>query len=515
METPLIYAIAAAPLGYLGAALIAHSTGIHGAVAASRAAAWTAVAAVVVAIVRLVGFGADSTAVLGVSGWGLQLRVDALSVTLLAVVCGVGAVVLRFSRRYLDGDPAHATFIRDLCLTLAGVSTFVLAGNLGQLLVAWVATSVALHRLLMFFPRRPRAVLAARKKFIVARLSDTCLLIAAAALVAAFGTPDIAEISAAARSGGAAAGVAVHVAAIALAIAACLKSAQFPAHGWLLDVMETPTPVSALLHAGLVNAGGFVVLRFADVMILSEVAMALLVAVGAATALLGAAVMTTQTRVKTALAYSTIGQMGFMLLQCGLGAFSAAALHLVAHSLYKAHAFLSSGSHVARKRDGHRVHRGGFGPLFLGIAMASIVFVAVGGLLGFSAADEPGVMVLGAAAAIGLGYLLAKSAHRLAAAAATAGLVAVLSTVYFVLQLGAQRVFGAVVPLQTPLSTLDIVLGAGTVVGFVALAVLQWSVSSDQRRLAPLYVALKNGLYLNAAFDRLVTTMAASQSRSR
>jgi NAD(P)H-quinone oxidoreductase subunit 5 len=131
-----------------------------------------------------------------------------------------------------------------------------------------------------------------------------------------------------------------------LALAAILKSAQFPTHGWLTEVMETPTPVSALLHAGVINAGGFLLIRFADVMLLSPGVLAVLVMLGGFTALFGGLVMLTQSAVKTSLAWSTVAQMGFMILQCGLALFPLALLHIVAHSLYKAHAFLASGQAV-------------------------------------------------------------------------------------------------------------------------------------------------------------------------
>jgi NAD(P)H-quinone oxidoreductase subunit 5 len=110
--------------------------------------------------------------------------------------------------------------------------------------------------------------------------------------------------------------------------------------------METPTPVSALLHAGVINAGGFLLIRFADVMLLSPAVLAVLVMLGGFTALFGGLVMLTQSAVKTSLAWSTVAQMGFMILQCGLALFPLALLHIVAHSLYKAHAFLASGQAV-------------------------------------------------------------------------------------------------------------------------------------------------------------------------
>ena len=286
--------------------------------------------------------------VIGTQGIGFAVRLDMLSTILFTLVAFVGVIVVQFSRNYMDGDDRQGAFIGGLCLTLAAVMLLVLSGNLFQFVLAWIATSLSLHRLLVFYPERPAAVLAARKKFITARLGDFCLIGAAALLVKAFGTFDIASLLEQARlaqSTGAIPAVVPYAAGL-LAVAALLKSAQFPTHGWLLEVMETPTPVSALLHAGIINAGGFLIVRFADVMVLSAVSLHFLALIGGFTALIGATVMLTQTSVKVSLAWSTISQMGFMLLQCGLGAFPIAVLHIVAHSLYKAHAFLSSGSVV-------------------------------------------------------------------------------------------------------------------------------------------------------------------------
>jgi NAD(P)H-quinone oxidoreductase subunit 5 len=219
----------------------------------------------------------------------------------------------------------------------------VIAGNTLQLALAWIATSVFLHKLLLFYPERVAAQRAARKKWVVSRAGDAALIVATLVLMASYGTGDIASILSAA-AGQATAGT-TWVAGL-LALAAILKSAQFPTHGWLTEVMETPTPVSALLHAGVINAGGFLLIRFADVMLLSPGVLAVLVMLGGFTALFGGLVMLTQSAVKTSLAWSTVAQMGFMILQCGLALFPLALLHIVAHSLYKAHAFLASGGTV-------------------------------------------------------------------------------------------------------------------------------------------------------------------------
>ncbi len=163
-----------------------------------------------------------------------------------------------------------------------------------------------------------------------------------------------------------------------------LKTAAFPLHGWLTEVMEAPTPVSALLHAGIINAGGFLLIRTAELVQASPGAMAALVMIGGLTALFGAAVMLTQSAIKTALAWSTVAQMGFMLLQCGLGLWALALLHIVAHSLYKAHAFLSSGGAVravggaAPARSGGRAR--GSAPCCKSFALALVLYGAIAAL---------------------------------------------------------------------------------------------------------------------------------------
>jgi NAD(P)H-quinone oxidoreductase subunit 5 len=137
---------------------------------------------------------------------------------------------------------------------------------------------------------------------------------------------------------------------VLLVVSALLKCAQLPLHGWLIQVMEAPTPVSALLHAGVVNLGGFVLIRFAPLLAQAPVALALLATVATLTVVLATLVMGTRISIKVALAWSTVAQMGFMLLQVALGLPAMALLHLVAHSLYKAHAFLGAGGVVQRRQ---------------------------------------------------------------------------------------------------------------------------------------------------------------------
>ncbi len=203
----------------------------------------------------------------------------------LLLAAFIGWIVVRCSATYLDGEVRQGSFMGWLCFTLAMVMLLVIAGSLAQLVVAWTAISFGSHRLLLFYPERVAAQRAARKKLVSARLANLALLSAAVLLAITYRTSDIATILDTARSGQG--GAMALAAAGLLALAALLKSAQFPLHGWLTEVMEAPTPVSALLHAGVINAGGFLMIRFADVMLLAPGVLAVLVMIGGFTALLG------------------------------------------------------------------------------------------------------------------------------------------------------------------------------------------------------------------------------------
>lgn len=462
--------------------------------------------AAAVAGLFVVGWGSAPVASVA---WGLAPRLDAVSATMLALVAFIGWVVVRYTATYLDGEERQGAFTGWLCMTLAAVMLLVTSGNLVQLLLAWVATSLALHRLLLFYPERPGARRAARKKFLTARAGDGALAGAVLALVAAYGTIDIGAILAAARTGQGG-GLAILAAAL-LAVAALLKSAQFPTHGWLTEVMETPTPVSALLHAGVINAGGFLLIRFADVMLLAPGVLAVLVIVGGFTALFGGLVMLTQPAVKTSLAWSTVAQMGFMILECGLGLFPLALLHIVAHSLYKAHAFLSSGGAVdavaAIRRPGPVAV-----PSPVAVGRAFLAALALYAVIGFGLglyAKPPQVVALGAILIFGVAYMLAQGLADDAPRALTrrTAVYAVATTVsYFALQLGATWLTAGVlpaVPAPGPLEWALIVLSLASF-GLVAVLQAMFPLWATHPAADGLRVHLSNGLYANAFFDRLI-----------
>lgn len=462
--------------------------------------------------------GPGTSPSLGPSLLSVSLRLDLPAIVMLLLVTFIGWVVLRYSATYLDGEARQRPFTAHLCQTLAAVCLLTVSGTLPLFLASFIATSLSLHRLLLFYPQRPGAERAARKKFIVSRIADAALALAFLILTAGYGTVDITAILEAARAGAEPAGTDMAVALLALT--ALLKSAQFPTHGWLTEVMETPTPVSALLHAGIVNAGGFLLIRFADVLLLSPVTMAMLVMIGAFTALFGGLVMLTQSAVKTSLAWSTVAQMGFMILQCGLGLFPIALLHIVAHSLYKAHAFLSSGGAVEAVQAARRP-----GPVAVASPRAvgqafllGLAIYAVAGLAFGFWHKPPQALALGAILIFGVAYLLAQGLADSAPRALTwrTSLFGLATAVgYFGLQWASYRLAAGALPPPPAPGPLEWALIALAVVTFGIVAVAQslFPLWCHHPATAGLRVHLQNGLYINALADRLLGHFAPTSQR--
>lgn len=461
----------------------------------------------------LVLHGPGDSELIGWNGIGLHARLDAVSATMFLLVAFVGWIVVRYACTYLDGEARQGTFMGWLCAALAAVLLLVQAGNLVQLVAAWIATSFALHRLLLFYPERVAALRAARKKQLFSTIGAAALITAAVLIWMSFGTTDIAAINALARTSDAS--WVVITATAMLALAAVLKSAQFPTHGWLTEVMEAPTPVSALLHAGVINGGGFLLIRFADVMLLAPGVLAVLAMLGGFTALFGALVMLTQPAVKTSLAWSTVAQMGFMILQCGLALFPLALLHIVAHSLYKAHAFLASGGAVEQVAaigrpgpvavpDGSAVGRA-----FL-IALA--IYGGIGAAFGFAFGLEhksPQAIALGAILIFGVAYLLAQGladAAPLPLTRRTAMYASAAAVGYFALQTASEWLTAGVLPPTTAPGRLEWTLMTLAVLSFGLVAVAQalFPLWSSHPAAAGLRVHLSNGLYANAMIDRVL-----------
>ena len=346
------------PLCYLGCALSAQS-GLLSEARLWREARALGLVCLVLALLALLGTMLAGPEVLSPApGWQLG-KWGAVSATVqsdlpgnlfLVMVNLIAWVIIGFSHHYLNGEAGQRRYLASLLYTLAAVNLVVITNNIAVLALAWVMASLALHALLTFYPLRVQALFAAHKKFLVSRLADLCLFGAIGLIAAHTGTLELDQIKANIGSIGSIAPLpgTLQIAAMLLALTAALKCAQLPFHGWLIQVMEAPTPVSALLHAGVVNLGGFLLIRFSFLMASCTGAQIFLVCIGSVTTVIAALVMMTRISIKVALAWSTCAQMGFMLMECGLGAYELAALHVLAHSLYKAYAFLDSGSTNAR-----------------------------------------------------------------------------------------------------------------------------------------------------------------------
>ena len=507
-----------APLSLIGAALIAQTgtRSVNQVFQIGRAIAFGAFFLSLVLGAMVWTSGAMISPVIGIADAGFSLRLDAVSILMALLVTFLGALLIQFSRNYLDGDARQNVFFGRLYWTLGAVLLLVLSGNLWQLALAWVGMSIALHQLLIFYPDRPRAIRAARKKFIVARMSDVCLIIAAVLIAQAFGTVDLGAIHEAA-SESLATGIVpagASIAAILIVLAAALKSAMFPVHGWLLEVMETPTPVSALLHAGLLNAGTFLVVRLGEFVFLSTPALILLMFIGGFTAIFASAAMITQSSVKVSLAYSSAAHMGFMLMLCGFGAHSVAIMHLIAHSCYKAHAFLSSGSVVEYVQNtGSQKLNAVPNPLMLlaNLAASLLIFLAIAAALGIDVTKRPGEIALGMIFVIAVGYLLIKgtTGHSPLQVIARTALMAVLVTLaFFALELSAAALLGSAVAVFPVPDAPTQVAMALMVVAFGSVVLLSAYLPALSHRPAwrAFYVHLKNGFYANALFDRFIRT---------
>jgi NAD(P)H-quinone oxidoreductase subunit 5 len=487
-----------------------------------RAARWATAASLLFATLSLGAVLAGSRG--SVWGW----RADVLGAAVMWLVSFVGWVIVRYSQSYLNGEPQERHYVCWLMATLAAVGVVIATNHVLVLTLAWMVSSLALHRLLTFFGSRPAAVVAAHKKFIVSRAADVCMLLATALLFHAFGTLRMDEIAlrvASVATSTSGLPWSAQAAALLLACAALLKCAQLPFHGWLIQVMEAPTPVSALLHAGVVNLGGFVLMRFAGLVTEVPAAQVLLVLAGTTTAVLAALVMTTRISIKVSLAWSTTAQMGFMLMQCGLGAWDMALLHLLAHSLYKAHAFLAAGGAVRRAQLADLTPHAavpGYGALALGALVGVGMTLTAAALwklqpwtsasaqtaqLSFEPASvlsNPGTWVLPAILALALVPLVHAQTWRLRGlwlAALGSGAFAV-ALAYFALQ---ALLLGTVLP--TPHRSADPAMGLGTAVAlaFALLFVLQSVVTvSPQGALGRLlYPWFYGGLFVDEKFNRI------------
>ncbi|MCL0057859.1 NADH-quinone oxidoreductase subunit L, partial [Dehalococcoidales bacterium] len=274
----------------------------------------------------------------------LGLIVDSLTVVMLIVITVVSLMVQIYSLGYMRGDPGYHRYFAFMSLFTASMLGLVMADNLLLLFVFWELVGLCSYLLIGFWFHRPAAAAAAKKAFIITRLGDFGFLVAILALFLHTGTFDIAELHRLAITG-ALAGTTLTWVAIGIFAGAVGKSAQFPLHTWLPDAMEGPTPVSALIHAAtMVAAGVFLVARMYPLFAHSAEALTIVAIIGGVTALFAATMGLVMTDIKRVLAYSTVSQLGYMMLGLGVGGIAIGIIHLFNHAFFKALLFLGAGS---------------------------------------------------------------------------------------------------------------------------------------------------------------------------
>jgi NADH-quinone oxidoreductase subunit L len=284
--------------------------------------------------------------------------IDRLSAVMLVHIAAISILIHAFSIRYMQQEHGYARFHSLLAFTTFVLFGMVSSANLLMLLVFWQLLSWLLP-LLSYNYQHSATVCGAFRTFIMQRAGDMAFLGAVILAYGWYGTLDLQQLFARAAAattvlslwpGGLEISAATAV-TLLIFIGAMAKSAQFPLHMWLPDSLYAPTPVHALLHAGIINAGGFLLARLAPLYGLSPATLHLVFAVGLLTTLLGSSMMLVQSDIKKTLGYSTIGQMGFMIMECGLGAYGLAIFHLIAHGLFKGSIFLNCGYviHSARQ----------------------------------------------------------------------------------------------------------------------------------------------------------------------
>ncbi len=352
--------------------------------ARAKIAAWPIGAAFFGAIVTLFTVATEGPIVLRLYDPGaatvlavpIGLYVDRLSAVMMVLISGIGTIIYTYSVEYMYQDLHERRY-----LTLIGLTVFVLlcmvsSANLLMLFILWQVLSYLLY-LLVHNHSHQETLNSAFRTFTLLRVGDVAFLGGTVLAYSLYGTLEFPGLFAAAAQSTATVSLLPGVefngataVTLLLLVGGMSKSAQFPLYGWLPRYLYAPTSVTALLHAGIINAAGFLINRLAPLFGISSTTLHIALVIGTLTAILGATMMLVQNDIKNMLGFSTIGQMGYMVMECGLGAFSLAVFHLIAHGLFKATVFLYSGNviHKARQEPmrphpGHEAEEGSYSPL--------------------------------------------------------------------------------------------------------------------------------------------------------
>ncbi|MCW2858177.1 MAG: dehydrogenase subunit, partial [Marmoricola sp.] len=323
----------------------------------------------------------------------LDLLYDPLSALFLLLITGVGGIIHVYSIGYMEHDERRRRFFGYLNLFVAAMLVLVLASDYVGLFLGWEGVGLASYLLIGFWQHKPSAAAAAKKAFVINRVGDMGLFLGSALIFATFGSTSFAAVSASSHH---ASSGTLTVIGLLLLLGACGKSAQFPLQTWLLDAMEGPTPVSALIHAAtMVTAGVYLIVRSNFIFSLSENARTAVIIIGCITLLMGAVIGCAKDDIKKALAGSTMSQIGYMVLAAGLGpaGYAFAIFHLLTHGFFKANMFLGAGSVMHGTEDDVNMRH--YGALrkampvtFLTFAMGYLAIIGFPGFAGFWSKDK-------------------------------------------------------------------------------------------------------------------------------
>jgi NADH-quinone oxidoreductase subunit L len=286
----------------------------------------------------------------------LGFYVDRLSAVMMVLISAIGTIIYAYSIEYMHQEPHERRYFALLGVTVSVLLCMVSSANLMMLFLFWQILSFLLY-LLIHNHTHAATLNSAFRTFTLLRTGDVAFLAGTVLAYALYGTLEFPELFSAAAQSTATLTILPGVeiggttaVTLLLLVGAMSKSAQFPFHIWLPHYLYAPTPVTALLHAGIINAGGFLINRLAPLFGSSPMTLHAAFFIGTLTAVLGASMMLAQNDIKNMLGFSTIGQMGYMVMECGLGAFALAVFHLIAHGLFKATVFLNSGNVIAKAR---------------------------------------------------------------------------------------------------------------------------------------------------------------------
>jgi len=335
---------------------------------------------------------------IGITGFSADFAfyLDQLSLVMLLVVTGVGFLIHIYSVGYMWDDPSYYRFFSYLNLFMFFMLTLVLANNYLLMFIGWEGVGLASYLLIGFWFTKDSAASAGKKAFIVNRIGDFGFLIALFLLIKHFGSLNFKQVfnSVGHLTAGTESEALLTAIGILLMVGACGKSAQIPLYVWLPDAMEGPTPVSALIHAAtMVTAGVYMVSRSHLIFERAPMALMVVAVIGTLTAFFAATIGIAQTDIKKVLAYSTISQLGYMFMACGVGAFSAGIFHLMTHAFFKGLLFLGAGSvihAVGGEQDMRKM--GGLKSYipwtFLTMSIATLAIAGIPPLAGFWSKDE-------------------------------------------------------------------------------------------------------------------------------